>query len=87
MFTDFTISIAVPQSDEGTTAMRLTSTGTSILAGPIVIATIDPKRAQAVMLAQGYRPIVAQEAAHGALSIEAARRLGRNVGLLLEEPR
>ena len=70
--------------------MRLRSNGTSLFADAphaTYRERIDPRRAEAVMLAQGYRPIVAQEAAHGALSIEAARRLGRNVGLLLEEPR
>ena len=70
--------------------MRLRSSGTSLFADAphaTYRERIDPKRAQAVMIAQGMRPAVAAEAAYGELSSEAAQRLGKNAGLLLEEPR
>ncbi len=70
--------------------MRLRGNGTSIL-GDAPHARhrepIDPTKAQAVLLARGYRADVAREAAYGELSIEAARRLGLGAGLLLEETR
>ena len=70
--------------------MRLTSNGTSFL-GDTPHARhrepIRPECVEAVLLAWGYRAAVAREAAHGELSIESARRLGRGAGLLLEEPR
>ena len=71
--------------------MRLTSTGTSFL-GDAEHATyrepIDPRRALAVLVARGFRPEIAREAAYGELSSEAARRLGCVAGLIeLEEPR
>lgn len=65
--------------------MRLTTTGTAILAGTVRIAEMDPRRAQAVMIATGFRPAVAAEAAYGELSSEAARRLGRTAGLITKE--
>ena len=70
--------------------MHLRSNGTSILGdGPHARhrEAIDPRRTQAVLIATGYRPEVAQEAAYGELSSSAARRLGTRVGLIEEETR
>lgn len=72
--------------------MQLHKHGTSILASrpgraPILLERIDPRRAEAVLLAQGHSAAVAREVSHGALSSAAAVRLGRLAGLLTGETR
>jgi hypothetical protein len=64
----------------------LISSGSTILAlrpglRPVAVASIDPHRAQAGLIASGCRPEVAREIAYGPLTSEAARRLAKQTGL------